>query len=308
MRLSALTLVSACVIAGISSTAEAKGEPVVLTPGSNWNVDFGATKCRLARTFGEGEDIHVLLIDQHYPSSGATLTVAGPSFRGFRNRKETYVALGDALEPFKTEPLTAELGSIRHGLVFPNIYFKQLQPVIARNGQKPPERASEQAGADAQVRTSPQLDTGFGAAVSYLSFRQRSREVRLDTGPLGEAFEVLNTCTRDMIRDWGFDVESQLAVVKGPVWTNQESVSRRIADRYPAKALRRGESAVLRMRVTIDTEGRVEDCVINEVTMTEALESPACEEMRRAEFEPAINAAGDPVRSFFTTSITYRIN
>jgi len=308
MRVLVSGLVLGVVMAGFSSPAQAAREPVVLKARTPWNVDFGETKCRLARTFGEGEDMHVLLVDQHYPSSGASVTVAGSSFKRFTNRKETTVALGDATEPFETPAMKAELGRISHGLVFSNIYFGENQPAIITQGRGKPDNAKKDADEDAPARISTQLNTQFGSAVEYLSFKQGSREVRLETGPLGEAFEVLNTCTSDMLSEWGFDVETQRLVTKGPVWTNRDAVTRRILDSYPRAALRRGESAVLRMRVTIDEQGSVEDCVINEVTQTETLQSPACEQMQRAEFEPAVNVVGQPVRSFFTTTITYRIN
>ncbi|UAB79110.1 TonB family protein [Erythrobacter sp. SCSIO 43205] len=306
MRMFVTALASGLVLAGLSSPAEAAKEPVVLKARTPWNVDFGETKCRLARAFGEGEDKHVLLVDQHSPSSGASVTVAGPSFRRFTSRKETLVALGDATEPFEAPGMKAELGPIGYGLVFSNIYFLKDQPAVLIEARK---AGSDNEGTDNDpVRISGQLDSEFGADIEYLSFKQGSREVRLETGPLGEAFEVLNTCTSDMLKDWGFDVETQRLVAKGPVWTNRDAVTRRIVDSYPRAALRRGESAILRMRVTIDEQGGVEDCVINEVTRTETLESPACEQMQKAEFEPAVNVVGQPVRSFFTTSITYRIN
>ena len=307
MRVFVSALALGIVMAGFSSPAQAAKEPVVLKARTPWNVDFGETKCRLARTFGEGEDMHVLLVDQHYPSSGASVTVAGSSFKRFTNRKETLVALGDASQPFEAPAMKAELGRISHGLVFSNIYFLKDQPAVLIEAREAADAANE-TGDDAPVRISAQLDAEFGADIEYLSFTQGSREVRLETGPLGEAFEVLNTCTSDMLREWGFDVETQRLVTKGPVWTNRDAITRRIVDSYPRRALRRGESAVLRMRVTIDEQGGVEDCVINEVTQTETLQSPACEQMQGAEFKPAVNVVGQPVRSFFTTSITYRIN
>lgn len=318
MRLSVLVSFASLAALTVTSTAYAKDETIVLTPSAPWNAHFAADKCRLAGVFGEGEYTHVLMLDQHYPSSGATLTVAGPSFKPFRGSEDTSVALGDAAAPFETQPMKAQLGRLEHGLVFSNLYFGEEQPLILREGQSGPEREEKEASTDnAQPQdpvpqsaqpTRAQLDAEFGKGITYLSFTQRGREVRLDTGSLGPAFDVLNRCTTDLIREWGFDVEEQLTVVKRPAWTNYAKVIERIQRTYPRQALRRGESAVLRIRVTVDEEGAVEECVLNDVTETRVLKSPACKEMRKAKFEPALNAAGEPVRSFYTTSITYRIN
>jgi hypothetical protein len=50
----------------------------------------------------------------------------------------------------------------------------------------------------------------------------------------------------------------------------------------------------------------VESCTILKATQTEQLESPACKVMQRAQFEPARDAAGQPFRSLYVTSIIYR--
>jgi TonB family protein len=89
---------------------------------------------------------------------------------------------------------------------------------------------------------------------------------------------------------------------------NEEPVTRRIAAVYPRTALMRGEQAIVRLHVIVSETGRVEECVINGATIADNLESPACKEMEQAEFAPALDANGDPFRSFYATSIIYRIN
>ena len=74
------------------------------------------------------------------------------------------------------------------------------------------------------------------------------------------------------------------------------------------EALRKGESGIFRLRVIVEADGKISDCVINNATITESLESPACREMRGANFEPALDKDGNPMRSFYTTQIVYRIN
>lgn len=63
----------------------------------------------------------------------------------------------------------------------------------------------------------------------------------------------------------------------------------------------------MRLRVIVNPQGRVEDCAIIKATETEKLELPACKVMEDATFEPALDAAGQPMRSFYATTITYVI-
>jgi TonB family protein len=61
------------------------------------------------------------------------------------------------------------------------------------------------------------------------------------------------------------------------------------------------------MRVVVSTQGTVEDCVILKATNTDRLDSPACRAMLNARFEPALDAAGQPMRSFHAESIVYQM-
>jgi TonB family protein len=76
---------------------------------------------------------------------------------------------------------------------------------------------------------------------------------------------------------------------------------------YPQRALTLGEQGIMWMRVIVSPEGAVEDCVIHKGTNTLKLDSPACGMMKLAEFEPARDALGRPFRSYYATTITYRI-
>ncbi|UAB79109.1 hypothetical protein INR77_05310 [Erythrobacter sp. SCSIO 43205] len=177
MRLAVLTAVTACAFAIAPSSAQAGKEPYVIPAGSKWNVDYGAAKCRLSRTFGSGPNTHVLLLDQSGAGSTAALTVAGPSFERFRLKKDTSIDLGGSTT-IEAEPRRAQLGTMRYGIVFSGLDF---------GGEDEDSEASK-------------LDVTIGNSIDHLTFTQGRRAVRLETGPLGEAFDVLNDCTRRLAR------------------------------------------------------------------------------------------------------------
>ncbi len=248
----------------------APATPLVLGPSSPWNVDYAPDSCRLVRLFGEGEDQHYLAFQQYSPSKVFGLTVAGPGFKKFRSLEKTMINFHEAQA--EEEPVQPE--------------------------GEPPKAPGPGV---------PALDLAQGKQVQFVTLRQGKHEVRLDTGRLDQAFAVLNQCTLDLVRDWGLDPERHVTAQTRPFWNNQDVIVKRIQREYPAEAARIGEQGIMRMRVIVSAEGTVESCRILKSTQTEELDSPACKMMKNATFDPARDAAGVPFRSYFVTSLTYKL-
>ncbi|WP_247711644.1 energy transducer TonB [Qipengyuania aurantiaca] len=80
----------------------------------------------------------------------------------------------------------------------------------------------------------------------------------------------------------------------------------RIQGDYPSSALRREEQGTVTMRITIGANGRVEACAVTGSSGSSALDQAACRGMQRyARYNPALNAAGDPISDTTTQSIRY---
>lgn len=288
MRRTLLTL--ATLSLGVAAVP-AQAKVIEIAPSSPWNVDFGENKCRLARFFGEGEDRHLLFFEQYWPAENFGMTVAGSSFKRYRGGYRTDLKFFAAQEPIETEPFTGTVGEFGDGVIFSTLGLKKYEKP-ASEGEVVPVRV-------------PQLDKDSARQVEFVSLRQRGDEVRLLSGPLDEAFAVLDNCSLDLIGTWGLDVAQHRTATRLPRWTNKDVVVRRIVAVYPREALRAGEMGIMRMRVIVSAEGAVEDCTIIKATDTERLESPACKAMLGATFEPALDAAGKPMRSYHAESIVY---
>lgn len=276
----------------ISSPAFA--EPVVLRPSSPWNADFAEDSCRLIRVFGEGEDTHYLAFQQYWPSNELGLTIAGPAYKNFRSLDRTQVRFFDTQEQVRARPLIGTVGEFGIGVIFSSLKLTEDEPE--------PDAITESETGGLTL-----LDPSFGSKVRFVELQQGSRVVRLMTGPMSEAFKVLNDCYLDLLKGWGLDVERHLTAQSFPRWTNEAALTERIIDNYPSVALANGEQAIMRITVIVSPEGTVESCTILKSTNTAELESPACKFMRSATFEPARDANGMPFRSIHATSITYRI-
>lgn len=266
-------------------------EPVVLKPYGPWNVDFGDDACRLQRLFGSPEDKHVLVFQQYTPSDRAGLTMAGSAFTKFRNPERVALRFYEGQTPLRATAFAGEFGDTGDALIFSNVSLTEPAP------QKTGESKSD--------KPFTQMDVALGNTVRFVAVQQGTREVRFETGALDKAFEVLNRCTLDLLTKMGLDAQKHATMTREARWLNQQALVRRIASQYPGAA--RGEQGIMRMRVIVGVDGKVEDCRILKATATQFLESPACEVMERAQFEPARDAAGEPFRSLFAASITYRI-
>lgn len=89
---------------------------------------------------------------------------------------------------------------------------------------------------------------------------------------------------------------------------DMERWARRIGSDYPSRALQREEQGTVGFRVTVGTNGRVEACEVTSSSGSSDLDRAACQGMRRfARFDPALNDAGEPIVSTWSSSLAYRL-
>ena len=153
-----------------------------------------------------------------------------------------------------------------------------------------------------------QIDLEYSEKIEDITLAKGKKTLILKTGSMMPPFQAMNVCTADLVRHWGLDPEQHKSFTRKPEWTNQQIIARRLQSTYPRDALRAGESALIQMRVIVETDGSVSGCALRYTTKAENLDSPACKEMRRAQFEPALDNEGKPMRSFYMTRITYTVN
>lgn len=285
------TILAIAALSTALATPLRAAEPVVLKPYTPWNVDFGEDSCRLQRLFGSPEDKHALVFEQYWPSSRAGLTLAGSTLGKFHTRDNTLVRFNETQPPLRAAAFEGNFGNMGRALIFSGV---SLTDSTAPEDRKP--------GLEEPFT---QMDVAFGKTVRFVAVQQGAREVRFETGALDQTFEVLNQCTLDLLAKMGLDADKHVTMKSEARWLNRDALVRRIVADYPAQA--QGEQGIMRMRVIVGADGKVENCRILKATTTQYLESPACQAMQRAQFEPARDAAGEPFRSLYATSITYRI-
>ena len=288
------TILALAALATTITATPAQAKVVEIAPSSPWNIDFGETKCRLARIFGEGDAKHILFFEQYWPSEYVGMTLAGSAYRRFGDRTRTDLTFNAAQSPKETRPFKGEVGEFGDGVIYSSVNVAGSKASDADDGGASDLRLS-------------QLDQDAARAVEFVAVKQRGDEVRLMTGPLDQAFAAMDTCALDLVGSWGLDIEQHRTATRMPQWTNRDATVRKIVASYPRDAQNFGEQGIMRMRVIVSPEGAVEDCVILKATSADRLDSPACRAMVNARFEPALDAAGQPMRSYFAESIIYQL-
>jgi len=93
---------------------------------------------------------------------------------------------------------------------------------------------------------------------------------------------------------------------RGASRRNGGSWAARIQNNYPSRALRQEEEGTVRMSITVGANGRVAACSVTGSSGSSTLDDAACKGMQRyARYDPALNAAGNPISSTLTEAIRY---
>lgn len=281
--------------------AAASEGAVRLQPIQPWNLDFAENRCRLMGLFGDKAAPHLLMFEQAAPSDEFGLTLAGPEFERMSRRRSFEVGA-------ERDELLRELERFYHGEV--NTIGQAVIVASYTIGEfgDAPDDADESAASDDEPAplqlTAGAIDLEEAATIERFVIKGGKRVISFETGTMMPAFQALNVCTADLLRAWGLDPEEHKRY-RPPRWTNQQAVVERIGRYYPSAALSRGEQGVYRMRVIVDQDGSISDCLLEQSTEMDTLKSRACREMQNAKFEPATGADGQPIRSFYATTISY---
>jgi len=90
---------------------------------------------------------------------------------------------------------------------------------------------------------------------------------------------------------------------------NQRSWAARIQDNYPRRAAQEEIEGTVGVRVTVTGDGRATGCSVTASSGSNILDEAACKDLERyGRFDPALNAAGDPITASWSTRITYKLN
>ena len=122
---------------------------------------------------------------------------------------------------------------------------------------------------------------------------------------LGPALKLLDQCALNLGELWGIPKEQQLRV-EVPAKLDMHRLFS--SSDYPNSAIRKEASGRTVLRVTVDEAGKPLDCVILKSSGEKSLDTRSCTVlMSRAQYRPAQDAEGKPIRSVTVTVIDWML-
>lgn len=279
-------LAGALVLAPSAAAAESEARQV-LAPSTPWNLDYGLESCTLSRNFGTKDGAISLYLTQTHPGPWFDLSLAGQRLGKARSAAGTTLRFGDQAERnFKDTVWVTPADDGRPVLLLGSNTFSTGDETAE---QTPPATSAELRAIDR-----------FALAVS------QTDPFELATGPMDKPMAALQQCEDDLVRTWGFDPAQLASLSKQPeplsnpaTWISPDS--------YPRQQVISGGWAILYFRIVVGPTGRAESCTIQRRVGDRAFAESACKQlMVNAQFTPALNASGEPVRALWFNSARYQ--
>ena len=314
------TMVASAVFA---PAASAKKQPQVLQPSSKWNLDYAESKCRLLRTFGEGDDEVVLIMDQSRPGDVFSMTVAGKPMKDLRldprdraggittggrfqhEPEKVEVRFGPGEESREVSYLKGDLGPYKPALIFSSMNFRGAEPEGNEAGPESGKVVVQAVTPGPIDFLARDISMERTRQIEWLQFDRRGGSIRLATGPMDVPIAGMQTCLEDLAQHWDIDVPAHRALSR-LVQTADDGGTWIRPDDYPDSAIRAGEQAILNFRLSVGPNGIPTNCEIVRFTKATEFDEISCKRMlERARFEPALDSQGQAIKSVYFGTIRF---
>ncbi len=292
-------IVAAASVLASPASLRADEASILLPPTSAWNADYAEDSCALRRTFGNGDQNAYLELRQFAPDTETQVIVSSDQQR-LRTRRLglTFVPDSEAILP--TNVMQVEVGEFGKGFISTIVLLpaELREPVAASQYQQSLGYRGQWSDEERDAREAEIT----GLAVTH-GFR---RDFTLQTGPMHQPMEVMRHCLDELLNHWGIDVEAHRSLLRPVQPVEMERWSRRVTERYPRHLAKTGEQAVVRIRLNVSATGSPTDCAVQIPMSDTDFNELACSLLlEHARFEPAIDGNGDPIASYWLTSIIY---
>jgi hypothetical protein len=280
--------VTGAMIAAVPTTALAReGAPETLPRTGNWVLDYDRDACRLMAQFGTGKDQIFMRFTRYHLGDGFDLDFYGRRFSSSDPRSRVKVDFGLG------RPVEAEAANGRAGDV-PMMLLGWMR-LDGWGGATPGE-------------IGPPLSPEQEAAVSGVTVKvERKKPFRLEFGSLVKPMAQFRTCQADLLKSWGYDPVVQAELARRAQPTNSPDDWLR-SDDYPSGALTLGQNGIVQFRLDVEADGRISGCHVLARTSPDVFADTTCSAVtRRAKLDPALDASGKPVRSFFVMKVNWQM-
>lgn len=262
-------------------------------------MDYADDSCRLIRSFADGEDVVTLALEQLHPGGPLHVTLVSDALARFKRQytarfkfapdavqfesRYWHTELEDGRTYYSIGPVSIRAAALAAGNA------EQLQQLMTQ-----PYRRSDEIEAARKVK-SLTVTEGF------------NRDFELDLGPMVPPMEAMQACMDELLTHWGVDVERHRSMSR-PVLPAENPQTWVTEADYPA-AERRGRSAGANsVRLMLDAAGKPTSCHLQRRAGAEGFNEAACRIlMEKGKFEPALDAAGQPMASYYVVNFQFQL-
>ncbi len=283
-------LIIGATIAAMPAAGFAKeSKPETLTRTGNWVVDYDRDACRLIAQFGTGKDVTIMRLTRYELGDAFDLDLYGRRVSNREPRSRVKVDFGLGRPPVEAEAVNGEAGDL---------------PMMLVGSTRLDGWESATPG-----EVGPPLSPEQEAAVSGVTVKiERKKPFRLEFGSLAKPMAQLRACQADLLKSWGYDPAVQAALAR-PVRPANSPGNWLRSDDYPSGAVTMGQNGVVQFRLDVEPDGRISGCHVLARTNPDVFADTTCRAVsRRAKLDPALDAAGKPVRSFFVQKVRWQVS
>lgn len=302
--ISSLLAVLAMVITSTAATAQDE-DWLQLAPASNWVLDYAQDSCALRRAFGEEGQQVLLELRQYSPGDRMQVIVTSDDIRridsGFRFRTSRGVTanfIPDTEAYNIGRPLGIDNGEWGEGFIaMLGIFPARERALAARLAME--QDVSLQITDERRAERENEI-TGFAVGDAF------REDFVLLTGNMRPPMNAMRECLDELLTHWGIDAEAHRNLLRPARPLEMEVWARELQERYPTSMLRRGEQAIVNVRLTVNEAGRAADCSVQNSLNEPTFDELACELLlEHSRFEPALDGNGDPISSYWITRVIY---
>lgn len=284
--------VTAGLIAALAlpSLASAKDEPPIsLAKTTKWEIKYNPDACQLLAGFGKAAERVIFVVTREQPGDLFDLQLYGKSLTYGGISVPMEVTFGPAASPTKQRGVALTMSGAEK---LPVIRIANLR-IDGWNDWKHPEAM-------------PAIDPAREAKVTAIGFRKPGgKHYLLETGSMAAPLAAMRACTSDLVKTWGYDpaVEEQLTRRATPTESPGNWLG---SNDFPNKSLMQGHNGIVRFRIDVDPAGLPSGCRILYRTNPDEFADLSCKLLlKRARFNPALDAAGRPVKSYYINTIRW---
>lgn len=267
--------------------AQTSDDEAIFRPASSWQTDYGYPRCRVLRTFTNGDQTIFLVLDRNVPPDRFTMTIGGVNIP----RRQAWSEVQIIAQP---QGHSIEAQSLRY-------------------------RASGDLEEAIQI---PFIATSYAANWAdeqILEVRlQGNLPVRLLLTNMQAVFASWEACQIELLEvvNWNLirtgDIPEEMQPPRG-------SQARAATPRsnpghwihwgdYPPSAILGDAEGTIPFILFISETGEVTDCAILETSGDPSLDAIVCGALTaRATFEPATNESGEPTRGTYQSQVRFQL-